>query len=145
MCDIDCGGLIEAMAHHPRLDRGTALELFFSYSAAAYQSAFREGRGHSYGADDQTLFRAFDRLAERANAGDFASDRFDNRLHDELAHARDWAADPVRDPSHPSNWVRWTLGHGALAPTRGQTPRSELECAQGPVRLRFEVWQRKCA
>ncbi|WP_417720629.1 hypothetical protein [Salipiger sp.] len=142
---MDCAGLIEAMADHPRLDRGTALELLFSYGASGYQSGFRDGSADTADADELTLFRAFDRLAERANAGDFRTARLANRLHDDIRRIDNWSENPETDPAHPRNWVRWTLTPRALKPTAGERPRSDLECSQGPVRYRFEVWQKKSA
>ncbi len=130
-----------AIARHPRLDRGTALELLYRFSASSYQVYWRRGREEdSFDELDQMFFEMFETLARRLNTGELSSSRFENRLHAALARSEDWGKGSD-DPYHPTNWVKWRLTPAALAKIRARPHHPRIHCDHSVVLPRFEDWK----
>ena len=134
---VEDGVFAEAIARHPLCDWGTAFEILHSYSAASYQSYWREGKAEdSFGDVDQTLFRAFSTIAERASSEGFASRKFNHNME---RHERT-DAEGRPNPYHPSNWVKWSLPERVLTPTQGARPKPTVVLDCGRVLLEFNTW-----
>lgn len=144
---IDQSPIILALAAHPKLDRGTALEILYGFSAAAYQRRWRAGASEEEFFDtERQLFPAFETIASRAEGGRFRSARFANRFQGEMRRNEARAGAPLddSDPDLPWNWAKWRLPQTALAPTENEKPQPQIDIgADGFVRWAFDTWQRK--
>lgn len=138
--DVMDAPLIEAIACHPLCDWGSAFEILHSFSAASYQTYWKEGKTESdFDTWDQSLFRAFSTIAARAVGEGFKSRRFH--------HNADWGKRLDRngepDPDYPTNWIKWSLPDGVVRPTKGEMHRPLIVFSGGEIRPTFEVWNKQ--
>lgn len=129
--DISDAPLVGAVARHPNCDWGSACEILHSFSAAAYQTYWRDGRTEdSFSQDEQRLFQAFQTIADRAKEGSFRTSAF----------RHNWRPDQEEPPE---NWIKWSIPQRNLGQSGGQVHRPNIVVAGGKIRPIFEVWQRQ--
>ena len=142
LTDAGMAGMVVAIAEHPALDRGTALEVLYAFSAASYQRFWRVGdTEQDFGKEDQLLFRAFETIARRAHAGSFATGRFLNRYHEDVMLREYDGEDVSDDPMSPCNWEKWQMPEDALRLVEGLPHAPMVTGDHGVVRLSFEAWK----
>ncbi len=137
--DVMDAPLIEAIASHPLCDWGSACEILHSFSASAYQMAWRDGKlEDSYREDDRALFRAFAVISDRARNGNFRSRRFKHNWDVGKPLNKDGSSNLY----HPKHWVKWRIAENALFPTNGEKHRPDVTFDGGKVLPSFERWKR---
>lgn len=130
--------LIEAVAHHPLCDWGSACEILHSYSAAAYQHHWKEGQEEdNFSEDDQALFRAFSIISNRARSNGFATFMFDHNWRPGPAIYKDGSANEY----HPENWVKWRIPQRFLQSTLRQKHKPAVFFDGGRILPSFDVWK----
>ncbi|WP_189371071.1 hypothetical protein [Tateyamaria omphalii] len=135
-CEED-GSIAAAIVRHPLCDWGSAFEILHSYSAAAYQSYWKDGKPESsFGTVDQVLFDAFATIAMRAASEGFPTRKFKHYL--EIHRFGDEQGKP--NPYHPSNWIKWSLPRRVLEPTDDCKHNPSVVLEGGRILPNFEFW-----
>jgi len=125
--------IFEAILHHPKCDRATALQILEACNPQYYEKELTKGRAlDSYeDEEDQVFIAVIDMVHQQLMR------RLDWRGKFECMAMRDWAIYPH---SSPSTFQHWSLPAAALSRTEGQPARPSIAYHYSSIRLTYDTW-----
>ncbi len=125
--------IFEAILHHPKCDRATALQIFETYNPRYYEKELDKGRLlDSYDDEEDQVFIAVIDMAHGV-----LTQRVNWRGRFACPALRSWRKYPH---TSPSTFKHWHLPATVLTPTEENVTRQTIEYRYSSVRLTYNAW-----
>lgn len=128
--------IFEAILHHPKCDRATAVQIFEACNPQYYEKELAKGRAlDSYDdEEDQAYIAIIDMAHKELNRRQDWRGKFD------CMALRDWETYPH---TSPNVFKHWTLPADALSRTEGKPTHPSIAYHYSSIRLTYETWSMK--